>query len=206
MTLIKCSECGTKMSNEAKCCPECGAPNEKLEIECPDFGVSNEELKIKCPECGTSNVKLIIECPECGGKFKTDDDVCPECGGRFKTDDDICSKCGYNQSEKSSLNYFDKKDDIKFISLVAIIIIVIVSIFIYTSFTIGGTYVYGYTTIKFYRYKTCYVNTGETSFDCTYKRRGNTLKVYNSDGELLENFTIVEDSLITSDGYIFEKE
>ena len=50
MALIKCNECGKKISSDAK----------------------------KCPHCGI-NVNL-VKCPECGAKLNGDESTCPECG------------------------------------------------------------------------------------------------------------------------------
>lgn len=50
MALVKCNECGKKISSDAK----------------------------KCPHCGI-NVNLNV-CPECGVKLNGDESTCPECG------------------------------------------------------------------------------------------------------------------------------
>ena len=50
MALVKCSECGKKISSDAR----------------------------KCPHCGI-NVNLAV-CPECGVKLNGDESTCPECG------------------------------------------------------------------------------------------------------------------------------
>ena len=55
MALIKCVECGNKISDKAECCPECGCP---------------VELKITCFECGASISNKSEICPKCGVPLK----------------------------------------------------------------------------------------------------------------------------------------
>lgn len=50
MALIKCEECGKKVSDKASNCPHCGAPVE------------------------------VIKCEECGGVFSDNLESCPHCG------------------------------------------------------------------------------------------------------------------------------
>ena len=60
MALIKCIECGNKVSDQAKSCPECGCPVEPKKIE----------KKIVCFECGASISDKNETCPKCGVPLK----------------------------------------------------------------------------------------------------------------------------------------
>ena len=51
MALIKCSECGKEISDQATVCVHCGCPIEK---------------KKYCPECGKPMAASLKACPECG--------------------------------------------------------------------------------------------------------------------------------------------
>ena len=51
MAMIKCSECGKQMSDNAKVCPHCGYKNEV--VICPECGEKITDKNIKnCPNCG----------------------------------------------------------------------------------------------------------------------------------------------------------
>lgn len=53
MALIKCNECGHKVSDRADFCPQCGCPIEKKEfIVCKECGAEVEKPAVKCPSCG----------------------------------------------------------------------------------------------------------------------------------------------------------
>lgn len=54
MALIKCSECGNDISDQAKFCPKCGKVNEE---------------KI-CPECGNKESRNNTFCTNCGYQFE----------------------------------------------------------------------------------------------------------------------------------------
>lgn len=44
MAMVKCPECGGRVSDKAKACPNCGAPI---------------DTKVYCPKCGGSNCSVI---------------------------------------------------------------------------------------------------------------------------------------------------
>jgi ribosomal protein L37E len=54
MALIKCEECGKKVSDKATFCPHCGCP------------VIVKEPTIICQECGTEYLRKNEKCPNCG--------------------------------------------------------------------------------------------------------------------------------------------
>ena len=51
MALIKCVECGNKVSDKAEYCPECGCPVE-IRINCFECGASISDKNEICPKCG----------------------------------------------------------------------------------------------------------------------------------------------------------
>ena len=171
-------------------------------IKCSECGAEMSDKAKTCPKCKAPNEELKIECPECGEKIKAESKVCPECGYNLLKE---------KAKVKSILNNFDKKKKV-IIGIVAIIVVVAIIIIFGTS-SLEGTYVHestshGYTfrsSITLYRDKTCSYYTGAITFDCTYKRSGNTLRVY-SDGDVWKRFTIVGNSLRASDGDMYEKE
>lgn len=50
MALIKCSECGKEMSNQAKMCPHCGRDNDIM--FCTECGKQVSSKAQMCPNCG----------------------------------------------------------------------------------------------------------------------------------------------------------
>lgn len=58
MALIKCSECGEKVSDKAKECPKCGCPitDDMWERKCDSCGDIIPAGKQKCPHCLSENV------------------------------------------------------------------------------------------------------------------------------------------------------
>ena len=79
MALIKCSDCGKKISNKAKACPNCGCPiNEKEEKN----KKKSKQIKIiaaKCPNCG-SNIEVNSDdnktkCIYCNSTIIVDDAI-----------------------------------------------------------------------------------------------------------------------------------
>lgn len=62
MALIKCPECGKKISDRAASCPQCG---------CPIDSNSNQSEK-RCPECGQSVSGFAEFCPNCGFPMNED--------------------------------------------------------------------------------------------------------------------------------------
>lgn len=50
MALIKCEECNSEMSDQARYCPKCGAENKF--IFCPDCKQKISRKAMNCPNCG----------------------------------------------------------------------------------------------------------------------------------------------------------
>ena len=80
MALIKCEECGKKVSDKATFCPHCGCP------------VIVKEPTIICQECGTEYLRKNEKCPNCG---------CPS----SKMGEIAASKKTLNLWNNSSLKY-----------------------------------------------------------------------------------------------------
>ena len=83
-TEIKCSNCGTAMTEHTKFCPECGNrynPCSNCKADIPDGA------KV-CPICGT---KVPSPCPNCGHILTGNSKFCPECGHSLVKK---CSNCG----------------------------------------------------------------------------------------------------------------
>ena len=55
MTIMRCPECGAKVSTRAAACPHCGCP---VEPPTPE---------ITCSDCGEGFAVSLNACPECGG-------------------------------------------------------------------------------------------------------------------------------------------
>lgn len=68
MALIKCNECGKKMSDHAKMCPNCGCDNNIM--FCPECDKQLSSKASMCPNCG---------CPIKGYKVSTNEDINPLC-------------------------------------------------------------------------------------------------------------------------------
>ena len=51
MALVKCSECGKQVSDQAKVCVHCGCPIEKKQF-CPECGKEVSDKATVCPTCG----------------------------------------------------------------------------------------------------------------------------------------------------------
>ena len=78
--LIKCKNCGTKISNEAEKCPHCGAGTVRVKVKvlpcrsCGKFLPKDEHLKLRSTSIivdGNSNFAtyyIHIPCPFCGDK------------------------------------------------------------------------------------------------------------------------------------------
>ncbi len=172
MALIKCSECGQEISDQATICPKCGK-------SC---------LEIKCPECGCILSEENSVCPECGFHV-----VLPKKKKGFKT---------------ILKNYW-------WISIIlAVILIVVVISLRFTG--IEGTYVYrdpeydAVVTIELYKDQTGYVKMvydGDTiDASITYRKDGDLIRTYGTNGKFFRNFDIVGDHLEDDSGFIYEKE
>lgn len=93
MSLIKCQECGAKISDKSGKCVKCGCPIEKTQVQ------ANLVVPATffCAHCGKKDTGDRSECIYCG-KIISDLPVsyCRYCGtetGIF-TDQDKCKKCG----------------------------------------------------------------------------------------------------------------
>ncbi len=86
MALIKCTECGHEVSENASSCPNCGSPIEK---------------EIVCSECGEKLGPNDRACPKCG---------CPAIANSNKKTATIKSATDYNSNErlKKVQNFMEK--------------------------------------------------------------------------------------------------
>lgn len=57
MSMIKCIECGKRISDKAEKCPNCGCP------------IKNNTI-IQCPKCQNELNYMVAKCPNCGLKLK----------------------------------------------------------------------------------------------------------------------------------------
>lgn len=64
MTLVKCPECGNKISNKAEICPYCG-----ISFKAVNNGANSKYETVLCPYCKKSYVRI-----------KESEEVCPYCG------------------------------------------------------------------------------------------------------------------------------
>lgn len=73
--LIRCTECNSFVSKDAKECPKCGCPisiiienleKNRVEKENSENVNQNKNIRIKCKECGSYIEEGLKECPECG--------------------------------------------------------------------------------------------------------------------------------------------
>ena len=77
--LIPCSNCGSRIKENAKFCPECGT---KQGSSCPKCGHNLSKTAKFCPECGESLNKTKT-CPKCNAEIKNNAKFCPECGTKI---------------------------------------------------------------------------------------------------------------------------
>lgn len=112
--LIRCDECGQKVSDKASACPHCGAPVQRfregksVDVAPPD----SDERSIVCPQCGSGYGIGEIRCPRCGyvnavlGRRFAEKQrspgankhswsrICPDCGYEYDLFAEHCPKCG----------------------------------------------------------------------------------------------------------------
>lgn len=86
MALIKCPECGKKVSTESTRCRNCGFPISEIKEELKINDTAIEEVSV---EKGTSepakNIKT-IRCKSCGIEIAEGARFCPECGCNLYSD------------------------------------------------------------------------------------------------------------------------
>lgn len=117
MSLIKCPECGTQISDKADECPICGCP--KIEWE--------KEKKIKCSYCGSDKIDKNGYCDICGMKSAERRDkenrtistnepyvICPKCGFHNKSNGFKCKKCGYHYKMNEYKVIYPKDENCEF--------------------------------------------------------------------------------------------
>lgn len=123
---MKCSNCGSILSENAKFCRECG---QKINLE-------TEALEgLICPDCGNILEKDAAFCNECGKKISNENDneeniYCPKCGKSQNINALFCGECGAKLTETidSQINNNKiKKKDRGLIILIVLLIIVIIS-------------------------------------------------------------------------------
>lgn len=115
MALIKCTECGSQVSDKAERCPQCGCPisviiehieNKKAERK---LKIENAKQNFCCWKCGGSeftfakgSIMLCGKCPSCGAMTEIcelddiEDTDIPD--GIFKVDTRLSIECPYCHS------------------------------------------------------------------------------------------------------------
>ena len=90
MALIKCTECGSMISDKAHSCPKCGAPVEHL-VKCEDCGAEYTADAAACPTCGCPN-------PAQGADRQTIESVSPQPQPEYHSA--ACSAGGSDERKK----------------------------------------------------------------------------------------------------------
>ena len=73
-----CSNCGKKISDDAKFCDGCGAKVIKEEKSLQENNTTKRKTVYdgeihKCPNCGEIMKSFVAECPSCGYEFRSHD-------------------------------------------------------------------------------------------------------------------------------------
>ena len=84
---VRCGNCGTLNSENAKFCSNCGqtlapapAPAGAV-VACPSCGTQNAATAKFCANCGTSlQAPAALTCPKCGTESPPGTRFCPNCG------------------------------------------------------------------------------------------------------------------------------
>ena len=118
---MKCSFCGTEISDTSKFCMECGNAVIKTPDKCNSCGAKLEPASKFCSECGNAVVKAPpikqkIDDP----KIENADDwqylmskqyensvICSECGNTCSPEAVVCAKCGSPLTITSKNTYVD---------------------------------------------------------------------------------------------------
>ncbi|MGX8713177.1 MAG: hypothetical protein ACSW8I_05780 [bacterium] len=82
MGLVKCPECGAKVSVNTEGCPKCGYPVRAMYKKDKTLFMQYQELQAE--GAGTTDTELMT-CPECGVKVSVNIECCPNCGYPIKT-------------------------------------------------------------------------------------------------------------------------
>ena len=102
--VVKCPNCGAKISEEAAFCSSCG-------MKIVPLKTAQEKAGDVCPFCGAMVSEGSLFCTNCGAKMKapagepedgTEEDVvaeravrmCPSCGSKLLPDSRFCTNCG----------------------------------------------------------------------------------------------------------------
>ena len=93
MALIKCPDCGAKISDKSGNCVKCGCPLEKGNVQ-PE---AIQLVSVFCTHCGKKNTTDNTNCAYCGKIIgESPIDYCRYCGAEtgIFTDQVECKKCG----------------------------------------------------------------------------------------------------------------
>jgi membrane protease subunit (stomatin/prohibitin family) len=79
--MVKCTNCGVSVDENAKFCPSCGNKMNVEKTACIKCGEMITEGTKFCPECGANQLEK-IKCSKCGSELKPGTKFCPECGNK----------------------------------------------------------------------------------------------------------------------------
>ena len=79
--MVKCTNCGVSVDENAKFCPSCGNKMKVEKTACIKCGEMITDGTKFCPECGANQLEK-IKCSKCGAELKPGTKFCPECGNK----------------------------------------------------------------------------------------------------------------------------
>lgn len=132
MALIKCPECGKKISTKAYKCPNCGCPASEFRDpdEVEEMPEDQRPQMFNCYQCGRPLPVAIDECIYCGKKYTKNSyntNICPKCSShniKIRNNSNVkfqCNDCGFVWNEEIQ----DGKSPQKAIVIVVVIIVLI---------------------------------------------------------------------------------
>lgn len=80
-TMVKCTNCGVSVDENAKFCHSCGNKMKVEKSACIKCGEMITDGTKFCPECGANQLEK-IKCSKCGAELKPGTKFCPECGNK----------------------------------------------------------------------------------------------------------------------------
>jgi predicted amidophosphoribosyltransferase len=96
---VICTQCGAKLSPDAKHCSQCGAPVvAQKTTSAPAPAAASSQILITCPQCGAILKPDAKHCNQCGAPVIKQSiptsPVCSNCGQIQKPGAKFCAKCG----------------------------------------------------------------------------------------------------------------
>jgi membrane protease subunit (stomatin/prohibitin family) len=79
--MVKCTNCGVSVDENAKFCHSCGNKMKVEKSACIKCGEMITDGTKFCPECGANQLEK-IKCSKCGAELKPGTKFCPECGNK----------------------------------------------------------------------------------------------------------------------------